>query len=40
MSLTDIVNWNANQMYNKNAKKLRKADKYSPANSPKMVEDK
>ena len=40
MSLTAIVNWKANQIYNENAKKLIKATKYNPDNNPKMVEDK
>ena len=34
MSLTAIVNWEANQMYNKNAKKLIKAAQHNPANRP------
>lgn len=32
MSFTAIVNWKANQMYNKNAKKLIKATQHNPAN--------
>ena len=34
MSLTAIVNWEANQMYNKNAKKLIKATQHNSANRP------
>lgn len=38
--LTTIVNSNANQIYSKPTNRLREADQYSPANTPRIVEAK